>query len=138
MSQSKSGGCLCGAVRYSVTPSAPHYHACHCNTCRSWGGPALAVEVSEITIEDESKLSFYASSEYAERGFCTTCGSHILWRMKEGGFTGVMIGTLDNADDLAFGAQFFTDQKPASYDFANETAMLTGAELMAAMAGEGG
>lgn len=136
MTDAKHGGCLCKAVRYTATPAEPHYHACHCDQCRGWGGPVIAVAVSDMKIEDESKLTFYGSSDYAERGFCTTCGTHIVWRMKDLSFVGVPIGTLDDdGDGLVFGAQFFIDKKPAHYTFANETENLTGEELFAAMTG---
>ena len=39
------GSCLCGAVSLSTTSLIHEVAACHCSTCRKWGGGALlAVE----------------------------------------------------------------------------------------------
>jgi len=36
----RSGGCLCGAVRFEVALAEPEFSICHCGMCRRWcGGP---------------------------------------------------------------------------------------------------
>ena len=48
----RTGGCLCGAIRYRATIDNPRFGACHCPMCRKWtGGPLLNVRASAITFD---------------------------------------------------------------------------------------
>ncbi len=82
-------------------------------------------------------VSVYPSSDWGERCFCRKCGSALFWRMPDGPHYAISAGALDDASEFAFGTQIFIDEKPAFYDFANDTPKLTGAEV-AAMFSEGG
>ena len=131
-----TGGCLCGAVRYRLTGAAPHFDACHCSMCRRFsGGVFLAVEVPAGGLSWESgedEIATYASSDWAERGFCRRCGSNLFWRMREGGMMALAAGTLDSLDGLEFTAEIFIDHKPDAYAFAGERKRMTEAEVIAA------
>lgn len=133
-----SGRCLCGAVSFSAQAKDAEINACHCGMCRRWvGGPYLAVEVEgtpDFTGQDD--IAVYASSEWGERGFCRKCGTSLFWRMQDGTHYGVPAGTLDSTDGFRFTLQIFTDEKPAFYDFANKTKMMTGEEFLAAFSGD--
>lgn len=76
------GGCLCGAIRYRAT--APIRGVmCHCEMCRKHSGaPALAFVHFPIDAFDWLGVepSWYRSSEFADRGFCPTCGSTLGMR----------------------------------------------------------
>jgi hypothetical protein len=37
------GGCLCGAVRYSLNAAPLLVHACHCHDCQSVSGSAYSL-----------------------------------------------------------------------------------------------
>lgn len=125
--------CLCGAVRLGVTLKDPEVGACHCHMCRKWGGgPLLAVEVDEVRLNGEEHVTTYASSDWAERGFCARCGTHLFYRLREGGFYAIPAGLLGDDLPLAFTQQVFIDEKPPYYEFANRTGTMTGAELFAA------
>ena len=41
MSETLSGGCLCGDVRYEVRGTPVHVFHCHCSMCRRAGGTAF-------------------------------------------------------------------------------------------------
>ncbi len=133
MSDVKNGSCLCGAVRMHVQKRDNHVGACHCGMCRKWGGgPLLAVDCgTDVTLEGEEHVTVYNSSEWAERGFCNRCGSHLFYRLKETRQHFVPAGLLDGSDDLVFDHQVFIDRKPAYYRFANETENMTEAEVFA-------
>ena len=77
----------------------------------------------------------YASSDWAERGFCRKCGSHLFYRLTGSGRYMVPPGLLDV--DFVFDHQVFIDEKPGYYSFANETENLTGEELFAKYAPQG-
>ncbi len=125
------GKCLCGAVSLSTASMNRHLGACHCNMCRKWGGGALlAVECdSEVNFEGEENISVYASSEWAERGFCNKCGSHLFYRLKNNNHYYIPVGIFDNDEGLVFDLQVFIEEKPEYYAFANETKYMTGEEL---------
>jgi hypothetical protein len=72
------GGCLCGAIRYRATSAPLRGVICHCAMCRKHSGaPALAFV--HFRSQDFTWLhgepARYHSSQFAERGFCATCGS---------------------------------------------------------------
>ncbi len=129
-----SASCLCGAVRVSARLVGASVGCCHCSMCRKWGGgPLLAVEgVSGVRFEGEDDIAVFASSQWAERGFCRRCGTHLFYRLKREGRYVIPAGLLDGAPHLTFDHQIFVDEKPDYYAFANETKMLTGEQVFAA------
>jgi hypothetical protein len=127
------GSCLCGAVSLSKTDMSNKISACHCNMCRKWGGGALLVVEcgSDVSFEGEENIGFYQSSEWAERGFCNKCGSHLFYKFKQNNQYYIPVGLFDNSEGLVFEHQVFIDEKPEYYSFANETKNITGEELFA-------
>jgi hypothetical protein len=133
----RSGGCLCRAVRFTAVPSKPHMDVCHCGMCRRWsGGVFMSVPVRDLKIENEAGLGVYSSSEWAERLFCKSCGSSLVWRMKEeeADLIAVSYQSLDDQSGLVFEQEIFIDEKPALYAFAGDRPRKTGAEVMAEFA----
>lgn len=131
-----SGGCLCGAVRFTVEPGSRQFGTCHCSMCRRWtAGVFLAVECEDrFKVEDETNLGVYRSSEWADRGFCKKCGTPLFYRLRGQGYYAVSLEALDDRDGFTFVNQIFIDEKPPYYDFANATKTMTGAEVAAAFA----
>lgn len=136
-----SGSCLCGAVTYEISSDVTDTGACHCEMCRKWsGGVYLGVEVpaDKLSISGSENITTFVSSEWAERGFCKTCGSSLYYRITaHGPYHGtfyVSMGTLDQTDGIDLKGEVFIDSKPAGYSFAQDTEKLTGAELMALFA----
>jgi len=131
------GSCLCGAVNLAVAAHKQNVGACHCSMCRTWGGgPLLALEsVSDIEIEGEENVTVYPSSDWAERGFCKRCGTHLFYRLKTGDHYAVPVGLVDGGEAWTFDTQIFIDQKPEYYRFANETHNMTGQEVFDAYQG---
>ncbi|MET1254086.1 GFA family protein [Aliikangiella maris] len=125
--------CLCHAV--SMTVENPHQSVgvCHCSTCRKWtGGPMMAVDCeSAVAITGNDSLGIFQSSEWAERGFCQKCGTHLFYRIKQTNQYIVPVGLFDTANEFNFDHQIFIDEKPHYYDFANKTHNMTGAEVFA-------
>lgn len=129
----RSGRCLCGAVRISVSMTGDSVGACHCSMCRKWGGgPLLAVECgSDVRFEGGDAIAVFDSSGWAERGFCRNCGSHLFYRLKQQKQYAVPVGLFDDGKPWTFDHQIFVDEKPAFYAFANQTKNMTGAEVFA-------
>ncbi|WP_208655910.1 MULTISPECIES: GFA family protein [Halomonadaceae] len=126
------GSCLCGAVSLTVTIEGHSVAACHCSMCRTWSGaPMLALEgVKEVHITGEENIAVYASSEWAERGFCRQCGTHLFYRLRESDHYALPIGLVDRGEAWHFETQIFIDEKPAFYAFANQTQELTGQQAL--------
>ncbi|TRD22079.1 GFA family protein [Palleronia caenipelagi] len=135
----QTGGCLCGAVRYRLTEAPEGYGACHCGMCRRWsGGALLAVQVSPggVAWQGEGAIRTYASSDWAERGWCRECGSNLFWRLTAPGpmqgMVALSAGSLDSLDGLELTSEIYIDHKPAGYAFAGERQRMTEAEVLAA------
>ncbi|WP_300011036.1 GFA family protein [uncultured Roseobacter sp.] len=140
---SKTGSCLCGAVSYTLTSEPKEFGACHCNMCRKWsGGIYLGLEVpsDSIEIKGANSLTTFASSPWAERAFCKTCGSSVYYRVTapgphEGTYH-LGVGTLDDAGAAPLTGELFIDNKPKGYSFAEKTHQMTTEEVMAMFAPE--
>lgn len=126
-----SGSCLCGRTGLSTTNLSKNVGACHCNTCRKWGGgPLMAVDCgTEVSLKGEEQIGVFNSSEWAERGFCTQCGAHLFFRMKTNNQYFVPVGLFQESEGFVFDHQVFIEEQPDYYCFANETKDMTGAEL---------
>jgi hypothetical protein len=135
-----SGGCLCGAVRFTSVPREHAFGACHCSMCRRWtAGPFLTVDCDDtVVIEDAANLGVYRSSDWAERCFCTKCGTPLFYRLVGRNHYAVSAEAFDDPKDFAFTSQIFIEEKPAYYEFANATKNMTGAEVFAAFAASQG
>jgi hypothetical protein len=136
MSNIVKGSCLCRAVSISTASMSNLVGACHCNMCRKWGGGALLVVEcgSDVSFEGEENIGIYQSSQWAERGFCQKCGSHLFYKLKQNSQYFIPVGLFDAAEGLIFDHQVFIDEKPEYYSFGNETKNMTGAELFAQFA----
>jgi hypothetical protein len=101
--------------------------------CRKWGGgPLMAVDCGTVvSFEGEENISTFPSSEWAERGFCNKCGSNLFYKLKDSGQYIMTAGLFDDEARFVFEEQIFIDEKPAYYEFKNETKDMTGAEVFA-------
>ena len=93
-----SGGCQCGAVRYTCTALLDNAHICHCRMCqKAVGGPfaALVGAPQDALIWTRGEPSEYFSSDYAARGFCALCGTPLYYRGLDAAHTSLTIGSLD-------------------------------------------
>ncbi|PHQ72191.1 MAG: aldehyde-activating protein [Sneathiella sp.] len=132
----RQGACLCGDVKITAKMSENGVGVCHCSTCRKWGGgPFLSTDCgTDVALMGEENIGVFNSSDWAERGFCKKCGTHLFYRLKETGQYIVPMGLFENGDDFVLDHQIFIDEKPAFYSFANETTDMTGAEVFAKFA----
>ena len=127
------GACLCGAVSMRIESAEGHLHACHCDICRKWGGgPALSFNAgSGVEISGAENLTEFDSSDWAKRGFCSKCGTHLYYQLKETGEYYPPAGIFDNSPGFELTTQLFIDRKPGYYHFGNDTRDLTAKEVQA-------
>jgi hypothetical protein len=87
MSAQLTGGCLCGAIRYTVSHPIAELRACHCTHCQKASGASGSVNA----VMPAASLAFtrgapkmYAdtaqSGRILNRYFCGDCGSPIYSR----------------------------------------------------------
>lgn len=118
MNETLRGSCLCGSVTYAVTGPVRPIIACHCAQCRKISGhytAATQAPAINLTINGDG-VKWYRSSEVAERGFCSTCGSTLFWRRFNNPNISIFAGTLDGVTGLTTQSQIHVDAKGDYYD----------------------
>jgi hypothetical protein len=80
-----SGSCMCGSVQFSFVGNPRFIKDCVCDSCRRAHGASavcwVGVATSQFNVDKgEQFLRWYQSSTESERGFCTACGTRILFR----------------------------------------------------------
>lgn len=110
------GGCHCESVRFRLIGPLTPILICHCDDCRrisgtSWAATSVADHCFKITSSLET-LRWYSSSSWAKRGFCTSCGSAMFYRMHGEGRTSIAPGVLDDNDLLRVRGQIFAVSHP--------------------------
>lgn len=123
----RTGGCLCGAVRFSARNVPDSFGACHCPMCRRWTGSALlgvSVRTDDIDWEGSANISTVQSSDWAERAWCSKCGTNLYFRVTMPGDwfggTELPIGLFDDPDGFEFTNEIYIDHKPDSFAYAGD------------------
>jgi hypothetical protein len=78
-----TGACLCGAVRFRVTPPTLFCAHCHCSMCRRNHGAGYVTWVGVpraqlALLQGGDALVTYRSSEAGTRKFCARCGTSLF------------------------------------------------------------
>lgn len=132
--------CLCGSIQITAQEVNHQFSVCHCNTCRNWGGgPFFSLQCGTgVDIKGSEKVTMYASSAWASRGFCPTCGTHLFYKLNKTDEYHMPVGIFKDlkAQDLEMSMQYFSDIKPDYYGFSNKTKEMTKAEIMQSFAAD--
>jgi hypothetical protein len=88
----RTGGCLCGAIRYEVRGEPYVAGLCHCSTCRKLTGSSFSATANWT--RDRFSMTGEPAT-YENRQFCPICGSRLFWISDEG--VEIFLGTLDLA-----------------------------------------
>lgn len=115
-----TGKCECGAVEFQVPEVRDSITVCHCNQCRRTSGHLWASTVAPASsvkfIKDEG-LTWYNSSDFAERGFCKCCGSSLFYRLdSDPDRLAISAGCLDNPDGMSITKHIFVKDKACYYE----------------------
>ena len=94
------GGCLCGAVRYTLAGSPIDAGYCHCRMCQlANGAPVVAwatVRAAAFQYRQGSPSTYVSSTRY-QREFCATCGTQLVFRRQQTpGYVDVTLASLDD------------------------------------------
>lgn len=116
----KTGGCLCGQIKYEVTGAPLVTHACHCIECQKITGSAYGVnlwlEAKDIQIIKGALQSYRAkggSGKPHDVYFCADCGSAIYSRYHAAPpqFLFLRSGGLDDSSEVKPDVHIFLKDK---------------------------
>ena len=119
-----SGGCLCGAIRYTVDVPITELRACHCTHCQRASGAAGSVNAvipsGALHITQGRPKRYDAAADSGRtlyRFFCANCGSPIYSQRATAPETVVLrAGTLDRGDDMKITVNIWTGSaRPWAY-----------------------
>jgi hypothetical protein len=114
------GGCLCGAIRYQSTALPVRGVICHCSMCRKHSGAPILAFVHfplDAFTWVKGKPARYLSSQYAERGFCSKCGSTLSMHEEVlADRVQVTLGSLDEPDRAKIDDHVWTGNRIAWFE----------------------
>ena len=123
----RTGGCMCGAVRFSAVEVPARFGACHCEMCRRWTGSALlgvTLKKGGVVWQGAEHIATVQSSSWAERGWCAKCGSGLYFRVTlEGEYSDEIelpVGIFDDPNGFEMTNEIYIDHKPDSFAYAGE------------------
>jgi hypothetical protein len=102
-----TGGCLCGAVRYTLTAAVRRVVNCHCTRCRRISGAAFQtvflVHTGNFHLDrGADQLTSYGVSPQTQKNFCCICGSAIYNKLERlPKHVLLPIGSLDDPNAVA-------------------------------------
>jgi hypothetical protein len=115
MADFRSGGCLCGAVRYDSAGEPLYSLLCHCRDCQHQSGSAYVAAMRvpaagfRVTL-GEPRLYVSASDAGNEvtRAFCPQCGCPLFIRVSaRPDIVGLRVGSLDEPGEFRPEADIF-------------------------------
>ncbi|WP_299564425.1 GFA family protein [uncultured Sulfitobacter sp.] len=138
MGARSQGRCLCGAVTVNAMLGA-RLRACHCEMCRRHcSGPFFSVETVGDSAEVTGPVQVFGSSPWAERAFCSTCGSTLWYATLHDKHRNFSAGLFEDAGGATLDIEFFADSCPQGYALAGNHQKLTTTETIALFAPDEG
>ena len=98
MADRMTGGCQCGRIRYVAEIDGDDAYLCHCRMCqRATGGVSIAFRnVTKAAVTWEREPDRYRSSSFAQRDFCSTCGTPLTFEFDDGNNLDLTVGSFDD------------------------------------------
>lgn len=136
--QQLKGQCLCGAVTVTAQSENPRLRACHCDMCRQHTSSMfISVDTVPGSLVVDGPATSFQSSDWAERGFCSRCGSTLWYGTLHDGMRHLAAGLFENGAGGEMKLEFFADQCPQGYALAGTHKKLTAEETIEMFTGEG-
>lgn len=115
-----SGGCLCKAVRYSISAPPVVTRACWCRVCQYIGAGSGTVNTcfpsAAVTVSGELRdfVMTADSGNVAHRRFCPACGTHLFSASEaRPHLVFVRAGTLDDPEVARPAMSIWTSMAPS-------------------------
>ena len=124
-----SGGCLCGAVRFTIEGKPVTTVVCHCTFCQKRTGSTNAFLIyfnknAVVSLGGPLEKFVHVSDESGRKieiEFCQTCGSHVTWTLdlvpSWRGFEG---GSFDDNSGFSRKIHMWTDSSHPSEKFSDD------------------
>ena len=116
--EERSGGCLCGQVRFRLAGPPLVARLCWCRDCQhiAGNGTANAIfpsEAIEIVGQTAEYTSLADSGNQVRRRFCAGCGCHLFAdNTGRAGLTVIRVGTLDDPSSITPEANIWASSAP--------------------------
>lgn len=113
-----TGGCRCGAIRYTCEAEPAMVVHCYCRDCQYASGGACTTAVvtlaDSLAIEGTPKAytTIADSGTQVSRLFCETCGTPVFAKNASMPFMAIKAATLDEPRVLQPGANIWTQSAP--------------------------
>lgn len=115
MAGMRTGGCLCGAVRYESAGEPLFSLQCHCRDCQRASGTAyvaaMRVPAAEFRVTHGEPKHYATTSDAGNtvtRAFCGECGSPLFIQVStRPDIVGLRVGTLDDPSEFRPEANIF-------------------------------
>ncbi len=119
------GGCLCGAITWSVDGPFESMLDCHCSMCRKHHGSLFATFVAAPDAgfrwrSGEDGIVRYPSSDQGARPFCATCGSPVPTVAKGAGLAICLAGSLDGDPVARPQGHIYVDDKAPWFEILDD------------------
>ena len=120
------GQCLCGAVRFAITPPSLFCVHCHCRFCRAAHGAGFVTWVGAhedrfAYLAGKDLVHWYQSSPQSRRGFCSVCGTTMFYvSTLSPGEVHVARALISGDIDRAPQAHVFFDHRPPWIECADD------------------
>lgn len=128
------GRCTCGDVSMTVDGDyVAAVGACHCLMCqRSTGTVFMSFEAAAAAVTVSGPVKSHATSDFAERAFCGTCGSN-LWLRNTGPEADYefLPGLFPDAAGFPLISEIYIDRAPAYMALAGDHPRKTRADYEA-------
>ncbi len=132
------GECMCGAVTVTAPTSAPDLSVCHCQMCRRQNSFAfVSLNVDQDSIVMDGPVAVFKSSDWAQRAFCSACGSTLWYGLQHDGQRNLSAGLFPKVSDHIV-REYFVDQCLLGAGFAGDHEKLTRQETFALFAPDEG
>ena len=106
------GHCLCGAVTITLDNPVQQVEVCQCGMCRRWGGAFYSAQSGDHPqVTGANEITEFRSSEWAERAFCSKCGSNLWFRFLPTGNRSFSAGLFDAAATHGIEKEIFVDER---------------------------
>jgi hypothetical protein len=98
----RTGGCLCGDIRFEIRGSIPGLYQCHCSLCRKLSGTnsntAFMIRAADFSwASADRRVRVFERPTGFHSEFCERCGSPVPFAMAAEGLVWVPAGAIDGA-----------------------------------------
>lgn len=115
------GGCLCGAVEYTIPDALQYARYCHCSECRRFSGSVFSAfggipKTNFRLLKGAESIKQFRKSANTLLAFCGTCGSSLYAEKLDRDMLHLRLGSLADAPSVTPQAHVFVGSKVPWFD----------------------